>query len=187
MLKLLANVQEYFIHFLRISIFVILAWIGALKVCHYEADGIVPFVANSPLMSFFYHHPAPEYKQYMNPEGKEVKKNQEWHVSNGTYPFAYGLGAVIVLIGILILSGIWYPKPGLVGGLLTAGMALITLSFFITTPEVYVPDLGGDGPTPHHGFPYLAGPGRMVLKDLIMMAGGLVAASDCARRLLKRS
>ncbi|MEP2771410.1 MAG: DUF417 family protein [Fulvivirga sp.] len=31
-----------------------MAWIGALKVFHYEADGIVFIVANSPLMSFFF-------------------------------------------------------------------------------------------------------------------------------------
>jgi uncharacterized membrane protein YkgB len=29
-----------------------MAWIGGLKAFQYEADGIVPFVANSPLMSF---------------------------------------------------------------------------------------------------------------------------------------
>jgi hypothetical protein len=29
----------------------------------YEADSIVLFVANSPVMSFFYHYEAPEYRQ----------------------------------------------------------------------------------------------------------------------------
>jgi uncharacterized membrane protein YkgB len=42
------------------------------------------------------------------------------------------------------LLGIWYPKIGLVGGALTVIMSLVTLSFLITTPEVYVPNLGGD-------------------------------------------
>ena len=48
---------------LRLVLVVVLCWIGGLKVANYEAEGIVPFVANSPLMSFFYHHPAPEYRQ----------------------------------------------------------------------------------------------------------------------------
>ncbi|GJN62869.1 hypothetical protein ELAK_30190 [Elizabethkingia anophelis] len=65
-------------------------------------------------------------------------------------------------------------------------MSLITLSFPITTPEVYVPDLGGDFPTPQYGFPYLSGAGRLVLKDIIMMAAGLVTASESARQLLKK-
>ena len=43
-----------FIHFLRIAIFIVTAWIGGLKVFPYEADGIVPFVINSPFMSFFF-------------------------------------------------------------------------------------------------------------------------------------
>jgi uncharacterized membrane protein YkgB len=32
----------------RAGLVVVLVWIGGLKVYHYEADGIVPFVANSP-------------------------------------------------------------------------------------------------------------------------------------------
>ncbi len=31
-------------------------------------------MANSPLMSFFYHYPAPEYRAYMNKEGKLNKR-----------------------------------------------------------------------------------------------------------------
>jgi uncharacterized membrane protein YkgB len=64
-------------------------------------------------------------------------------------------------------------------------MALVTLTFLITTPESWVPNLGGDIPTPQFGFPYLSGAGRLVIKDIIMMAGGLIVASDCAKNLLK--
>lgn len=180
----LADSQSHFINFVRIAIFIVMAWIGGLKAFQYEADGIVPFVANSPLMSFFYNNPAPEYAQYKNPEGITVQKNIDWHKANGTYVFSYGLGTVILTIGILTLLGIWFPRVGLIGGLLTFGMSLVTLSFLITTPEVYVPDLGGDFPTPQHGFPYLSGAGRLVIKDIIMMAAALVCASESSRRLL---
>ncbi len=185
-LRFFARSQFWFIHLLRIAIFIVMAWIGGLKVFQYEADGIVPFVANSPLMSFFYNKEAPEYKEYKNPEGKTVQKNIDWHQENGTYIFSYGLGTVILIIGILTLLGIWRAGPGLLGGILTFGMSLVTLSFLITTPEVYVPNLGGDFPTPRYGFPYLSGAGRLVLKDVIMLAAGLICASDCATRLLKR-
>lgn len=127
----------------------------------------------------------PEYTLYKNPEGKTVQKNIDWHKSNGTYVFSYGLGTVIVLIGLVVLLGIWYPKIGVWGGLLTFGMSIVTLSFLITTPEVYVPNLGGDFPTPQYGFPYLSGAGRLVLKDIIMMAAGLVIASDSAKKILR--
>src|SRR5690554_7616728 len=163
-----------------------MVWIGGLKIYQYEADGIVPFVANSPLMSFFYSKEAPEYKDHKNPEGKTVQKNIDWHKENGTYVFSYGLGTVIVTIGLLVLLGIWFPKIGLAGGLLTTGMSVVTLSFLITTPEVYVPNLGGDFPTPQHGFPYLSGAGRLVIKDIIMLTAGLIIASDSAKKIIKK-
>ncbi len=185
-LEFLSKGQSQFINFLRIAIFVVMAWIGGLKVCQYEADGIVPFVANSPVMNFFYAKSAPEYTEYKNPEGKMVAKNINWHQENRTYLFSYGLGAVIVFIGLCVLMGIWSPHVGLFGGLLTFGMAIVTLSFLITTPETWVPNLGGDKPTPCYGFPYLSAAGRLVIKDIIMMAGGLVVAADSARVLLAR-
>ncbi|MFS4473367.1 DUF417 family protein [Chryseobacterium sp. T20] len=188
--------DTYFFNFLRISIFIVMAWIGGLKAFHYEADGIVPFVANSPLMSFFYKNAdhkvlhddkklVKEYTLYKNPEGKVVQKNINWHQENRTYAFSYGLGTMIVLIGFLVLLGIWFPKIGTIGGALTFLMSLVTLSFLITTPEVYVPNLGGDYATPQYGFPYLSGAGRLVLKDIIMMAGGLVLFSDSLKKLVR--
>lgn len=183
----LANSQPNFINLARTAILIVMLWIGGLKVYHYEADGIVPFVANSPLMSFFYNKEAPQYKDYKNLEGKTVQKNIDWHTENGTYIFAYGLGTVIVIIGLLAFFGIWNDKIGLLSGMLTFAMSLITLTFLITTPEVYVPNLGGDFPTPQYGFPYLSGAGRLVIKDVIMMATGLICASDSAKKLLAQT
>ena len=85
----------------RVGLIVVLVWIGLPKAFPYEADGIVPFVANSPFMSFFYADPG-NYKAHMNPEGAVVPANRAWHEANRTYPFAIGLGTVIVLYGVLI-------------------------------------------------------------------------------------
>lgn len=60
------------------------------------------FVANSPFMSFFYAKDAPEYKDHKNPEGAFVPENRAWHEANRTYTFSYGLGALIMSIGILV-------------------------------------------------------------------------------------
>src|SRR5690606_28008373 len=125
-----------------------------------------------------------EYTAYKNPEGKTVQKNIDWHKENGTYLFSYGLGTVIIIIGLLTGAGIWFAKVGMIGGLLTAIMSLVTLSFLISTPETFVPNLGGDFPTPQYGFPYLSGVGRLVIKDVIMMGAGLIIASDSAKKIL---
>lgn len=195
--KIVAPMQRQFINFIRIAIFIVMVWIGGLKVCQYEADGIAHFVSNSPFFSYMYKkgpnlvendkgEMVMEYTLHKNPEGKMVAKNIEWHKENGTYTASYIIGTIIVTVGILTLAGIWNATAGLAGGLLTFGMSIVTLSFLITTPEAWVPNLGGDLPTPAYGFPYLSGVGRLVIKDVIMMAGGLTAAAECANRILAR-
>ena len=166
----------------RIGLVVVLLWIGGQKVTRFEADGIVPFVANSPFMSFFYAHPAPEYKQHMNREGEVVPANRAWHESNHTYAFAYGLGAVIVAYGLMIASHPWLPRLAAVGSFLVFVMSFVTLSFLVTTPECWVPNLGG----PEYGFPLLAAPGRLVVKDAIMMGAALVTMADSAHAYLRK-
>jgi uncharacterized membrane protein YkgB len=165
----------------RVGLIVVLVWIGGLKVYKYEADGIVPFVANSPVMSFFYAD-ADNYKAHMNPEGAVVPANRAWHEMNRTYLFALGLGSVIVLYGVLIALHPWLPQVATVGSFLVFVMSLVTLSFLVTTPECWVPDRGG----PEHGFPLLSGAGRLVVKDAIMMGAALVTMADSAKAYLRQ-
>jgi len=166
----------------RLGLIIVLVWIGALKIYKYEADGIVPFVANSPFMSFFYKYPAPEYKKHINPEGALVPSNRAWHEENHTYPFAIGLGAVIVLYGLMIAVNPWLPQVAAVGSALVVIMSFVTLSFLITTPESWVPNLGDV----EHGFPLLSGRGRLVIKDAIMMGAAWVTMADSAAAYLRR-
>ena len=166
----------------RAGLVVVLVWIGGLKAFAYEDEGIVPFVANSPFMSFFYHAPASEYRQHMNREGELVPANREWHERNGTYVFAYGLGAVIVAFGVMIALHQWLPQVAAVGSFLVFLMSFVTLSFLVTTPECWVPALG----SPQHGFPLLDLPGLLVVKDSIMMGAGLVTMADSAKAYLRK-
>jgi uncharacterized membrane protein YkgB len=53
-----------------------LSSLGGLKFATYEADSIVPLVAHSPIASFLYHHPAPEYRPHMNKEGELKPANK---------------------------------------------------------------------------------------------------------------
>lgn len=182
LLSFAANLKNVGLKLIRLAILIVFVWIGALKFTHYEADGIVPFVANSPFMSFFYAKEAPEYKEYKNKEGEFVQKNREWHESNRTYIFSRGLGVLIMSIGILVFLGIFSSKAGIVGDTLAIIMTIGTLSFLITTPECWVPDLGSG----EHGFPLLSGAGRLVIKDTVILAGAITLLSDSAGRLLKQ-
>lgn len=180
-LKLAASAQHTGINLIRIAILIIFVWIGGLKFFNYEAEGIVPFVANSPFMNFFYTKNAPEYKDYKLKEGEANEVKQQWHQENNTYGFSYGLGILIMSIGILVFLGIFFPKVGLIGAILAIIMTLGTLSFLVTTPEVWVPDLGSG----EHGFPLLSGAGRLVIKDTAILSGALVVLSESAQRILK--
>ena len=161
----------------RLGFVLVLVWIGGLKSFRYDDEGIVPYVANSPLMSFFYRQPAGEYRRHMNREGELVTANRAWHGRNGTYPFAHALGAVIIALGVMVAAHPWLPRVSAVGSFLVAGMSIVTLSFLVTTPECWVPALG----SPEHGFPLLSGSGRLIVKDAIMLGAALVAIAESAK------
>ena len=163
LLQLAASSQTLGINLIRVAILIVFVWIGGLKFQNYEAEGIVPFVANSPFMSFFYTQKAPEYKNYKLKEGEFDAAKHEWHVRNNTYGFSHGLGILIMAIGVLVFLGIFSARIGLAGAILAVIMTVGTLSFLVTTPEVWVPDLGSG----EAGFPWsrtrLSSPGHSSL------------------------
>jgi len=106
------------LHVLRFGLVLVLLWIGGMKFTQYEAEGIKPFVENSPLMSFAYHF-------------LTVRE------------FSALLGVVEILVGIAISLHAWFPKVAAAGSLLATGMFLTTLSFMLTTPGIFEPLAGG--------------------------------------------
>jgi len=118
---------------------VIYFWFGGMKFTAYEAQGLVPLVGNSPLLSWMY----------------------------SIFPvrgFSTFLGVLELTIGLLIAGRIVSPVLSALGGLLSAGLFITTLSFMASTPGVFEQDLG---------FPAITvAPGQFLLKDI-----GLLAAS----------
>jgi uncharacterized membrane protein YkgB len=177
------NLQSVGITVLRCALVLVLLWIGSLKFADYEADSIVPLIANSPIASFLYHHPAPEYRQYMNKEGEIIPSHQHWHEGNGTYPVSHGLGIVIIALGLMIALRPIAPGISALGSFLLVGMSCVTLSFLLTTPEAWVSAPG----RMQTGFPFLSGTGRLIIKDCIMFGAAIVTMSDSARAFLRTS
>jgi uncharacterized membrane protein YkgB len=179
-LSLLARSDRFGAHLMRIAIAIVFFWIGALKFVPYEADSITPFVANSPVMLFFYEKPD-QYKAHLTREGELKPAERAWQTANNTYGFSRGLGTFELIIGLLTLAGLVSRRIGFVGAVLSFLTPFVTLSFLFTTPEAWVAALGDA----QHGFPYLSGAGRLVLKDVMMLAGALLVMADSARALLE--
>ena len=180
-LNTIANLDQLGKKVIRFGIVIVFLWIGGLKFFTYEADGVVPFVANSPFMSFFYSHPE-QYKKHINPEGVLKPVNHEWNIDNNTYGFANGLGVMLVGLAILVALYRVIPLTSMFASILVFFMTIGTLSFLVTTPESWVPHL-----TDHQwGFPYLSGRGRLVLKDIVIMGGSIINMSESAALYIKR-
>jgi reactive chlorine resistance protein C len=177
-LSWLENADRFGIMLMRLAIAIVFLWIGALKFAPYEADSITPFVANNSVMSLFYKHPE-QYKAHLTHEGELVPQQREWQKENNTYGFSIGLGVVEIAIGLLVLLHVVSLWLGFTGAVLAFLTPFVTLSFLVTTPEAWVPAIGDA----QHGFPYLSGAGRLVLKDVMLLAGGLLIMADSAGRI----
>ena len=103
---------------IRYGLVTVIGWIGLMKFTHYEAEGIRPFVANSPLLSWAYSVLSVD-------------------------AFAATLGAAEVMIASLIALRPLSARASAVGSALAVGMFATTLSFLLTTPGVWEPTLGG--------------------------------------------
>lgn len=180
LIQKLSHADKTAVFLCRLSIFIVFLWIGWLKFIPYEADSIVPFVANSPFMSWLYNDPA-NYAQFMNHEGELIPEHRAWHLANNTYGYSNGLGVVEIIFALMIMAHYISPRIGLIGATLCFLTPFVTYTFLIFTPETWV-----HGADAHTGFPYLSGAGRLVLKDAMMTAAGLVAMVDSAKTIMRK-
>jgi reactive chlorine resistance protein C len=121
----------------RYGLVAVVGWIGFMKFTGYEAEGIQPLAVHSPLLSWVYG--------FMSVRA-----------------FAAVLGVVEVAIALQIAARPFSPRASAVGSALAIGMFLTTLSFVVTTPDVWEPSAGG--------FPALSAmPGQFLIKDLALL------------------
>jgi len=115
--RLLAYAEPVSRFALYLSLAIIYAWFGGMKFTDYEAQGLVPLVENSPLLSWFY--------ALFSVRG-----------------FSTFLGFLELSIGLLIALRLASPVFSTAGGLVSAGLFVTTISFMVSTPGVVVPELG---------------------------------------------
>lgn len=98
---------------------VMLLWAGSFKMTIPGAEGIVPLVTNSPLIS--------------------------WHFKIfGPYIGSDIIGLTEIIAAISIIIGYFRPKAGIFGGLIATLIFFVTSTMIITTPGaiVFVNDIG---------------------------------------------
>ena len=106
-----AWINDHNVPFLATSIgmIVMLLWAGSYKMTAADAEGIVPLVSNSPLIS--------------------------WHFKLfGPYIGSDLIGITEIAAALLFIAGYFRPKAGVIGGLITIVMFFITSTMLITTP-----------------------------------------------------
>jgi uncharacterized membrane protein YkgB len=94
---------------ISIGMIVMLLWAGAFKMTAPGAEGIIPLVTHSPLMSW-------QFKVFGPYVGADIIGLTEWTAA------------------ILYIGGYLWPKAGIVGGFITTLMFFTTSSMLITTP-----------------------------------------------------
>jgi uncharacterized membrane protein YkgB len=114
--RLASSLQRAGTHLTRSGLVVVFLWIGGMKFTNYEAEGIRPFVENSPLMSWLY---------------------QIFSVGQ----FSALLGVAEIIVGLLIATRHVWPKVSAAGSLVAASMFAGTLTFIVTTPG-WEPSMG---------------------------------------------
>jgi uncharacterized membrane protein YkgB len=96
-----------------IGMIVMLLWAGSYKMTAPGAEGIIPLVSNSPLIS--------------------------WHFKVfGPYIGSDLIGLTEITAAVLMIAGYLKPEAGIIGGLIATVMFFITSTMVITTPGAIV-------------------------------------------------
>lgn len=103
---------------LRWSLVIVFLWFGGMKFTGYEAQGIAPFIENSPFMS--------------------------WLIDAFGVRGASGVIGVMELSTAAMLAvGAFHRGVSVLGAAMSCATYAITLTFFVTTPGVAEPTAGG--------------------------------------------
>ncbi|AQH03090.1 hypothetical protein A9R05_29960 [Burkholderia sp. KK1] len=103
---------------LRWALVVVFLWFGGMKFAAYEANGIAPFVINSPIMSWL-------------------------HTLFGVRGASYVIGVLELSTAAALIVGAFRPLFSALGAAMSAATYLITLTFFLSTPGVAEATAGG--------------------------------------------
>ncbi len=103
---------------LQWSLFLVFLWFGAMKFTSYEAEGIAPFIANSPVMSWL-------------------------HSLFGVRGASSFIGTIELATAAALATGAFNRAALVLGAAMSCATFTLTLTFFFSTPGVAEPTAGG--------------------------------------------
>jgi uncharacterized membrane protein YkgB len=103
---------------LRWSLVIIFLWFGCMKFTGYEAHGIEPLIANSPIMSWL-------------------------HALFGVQGGSYVIGIIELSTAAALIAGAFNAFASALGAAMSCMTYIITLTFFLSTPGVAAAEAGG--------------------------------------------
>lgn len=138
------NLEHLGISILRYALALILIYFGAFKFTPTEARAIQPLLEHSPLLSWLY-------------------------LILSVQAVSMVIGIAELAIAALILARLWSPLLSGAGSVAAIGMFLITLSFLLTTPDLW-----------HwvDGFPAPSSGAAFLLKDVFLLGAAIVTAGE---------
>ena len=103
---------------LRWALVVIFLWFGGMKFTGYEAAGIAPLIAHSPIMGWL-------------------------HTLFGVQGASYAIGVAELATAVMLIVGAFNPWASTLGAAMSCLTFVITLTFLVSTPGVAEPAAGG--------------------------------------------
>jgi uncharacterized membrane protein YkgB len=150
--RLLENDLDY--HLIRASMVILFLFFGYTKWFEYAAQIMVPFISHGPLISWLY--PVFGFR--------------------GATRF---LGVSEWLTCILLFSGFWNKKLGILGALASIGTFVSTVTIIPFMPDGWAASAGG--------FPAMSGNVPFLMKDVVLLAVSVYLLKQDVVRLAARS
>ncbi|NPU09699.1 DUF417 family protein [Bradyrhizobium sp. 83002] len=103
---------------LRWALVIVFLWFGGMKFTSYEANGIAPFIAHSPILAWL-------------------------HTAFGTQGASYVIGVLELSTAAGLTVGAFVPIISAIGAAMSIATYMITITFMLSTPGVVEATAGG--------------------------------------------
>lgn len=148
------------LYILRWALVIVFLWFGGMKFTSYEANGIAPFIANSPFMSWL-------------------------HAWLGVQGASRVIGAIELATAAALTVGAFNAFFSLLGAAMSAATYLFTLTFFATTPGVAEPAAGGFPAISAAPGQFLLKDAVLLAASLCLLSASIALSADKAVATLK--